>query len=65
MENSTSCILCISVSVLLAERVLADCKAPLVRQGMSYSRARVMVIKSGFFAPSLNGYGYSPMCRAA
>ncbi len=61
MKDSTLaiCVLGVSISILLAEPVLADCKAPPVRQGMSYSRARAIVIKRGFFAPSLTGYGYS------
>ena len=62
MKKSTLVVCVIGVSILvllLVEPVLADCKAPLVRQGMSYSRARAIVIKSGFFAPSLTAYGYS------
>ena len=45
--------------ILLVDPAFATCKAPPVRQGMTYSRARAIVIKSGFFAPSLPGYGYS------
>ena len=37
----------------------AICKAPSVRQGMPYTRARDIALKSGFFAPVLPSYGYS------
>ena len=58
--KNISLIILVSTSIAtFTTGAIAECKAPKLKQGLPYTQARKIILKSGFYTPKPPAYGYS------